>query len=312
MIAFALLVTAFSPPRPELTRFEFSQVHMGMPVRIVLYAADTTSAERSARAAFARVAELDAVLSDYRPDSELNRLSATTGGWVPISALLGGVLVRALEVAEASDGAFDPTIGPLTSLWREARRTRRLPADSELADARARVGWRYLRVDSAKLAARLDRTGLRLDLGGIAKGYILQEALTVLTSQGTPRALVEAGGDIVVGDAPPGKTGWRVDVPGADAPFAKRAAALTHAAVSTSGATVQFVEIGGTRYSHIVDPRTGVGVTHDLVTSVIARDGATADALATALNVLGPEKGAKLLAKFPDVIVSATSRTSRR
>ena len=309
MIAFALLASAFSRPQSQPARFEFSQVHMGMAVRVVLHAPAPDWAERAARAAFARIAELDAILSDYRPDSELNRLAAQTGVWTPVGGDLFAVLQRALDVAEASGGAFDPTVGPLTLMWREARRTRRLPEGTELADARARVGWRYLKLDAARRAVRLDRTGMRLDLGGIAKGYILQEALTVLTSQGTPRALVEAGGDIVAGDAPPGRSGWRIDVPHADDRFAAHASALTRAALSTSGATVQFVEIDGVRYSHIVDPRTGLGVTHDLVTSVIAPDGATADALATALGVLDPADSRKLLAAFQGA--AATFRQGR-
>jgi thiamine biosynthesis lipoprotein len=149
---------------------------------------------------------------------------------------------------------------------------------------------------------------MRLDLGGIAKGYILQEAMAVLVARGAPRAMVEAGGDIVVGDAPPGTPGWRIDVPHADAAFAARAASLKHAALSTSGATVQFVEIGGVRYSHVIDPRTGLGVTHGFVTSVIARDGATADALATALGVLGSEGAKPMLARFSDVVWSQAQR----
>jgi thiamine biosynthesis lipoprotein len=310
LIAFALLASAFSQPQPELTRFEFSQVHMGMPVRIVLYAAEPALAERAARAAFARVAELDAILTDYRPDSELSRLAGTTGIWTPISADLFAVLKRALEIAEASGGAFDPTVGPLTLMWREVRRTRRLPEATELASARARVGWRYLRLDDTPRAARLDRAGMRLDLGGIAKGYILQEALTVLASQGTPRAVVEAGGDIVAGDAPPGQPGWRIDVPHAHAAFGARAATLTRAALSTSGATVQFVEIEGIRYSHVIDPRTGLGVTHDLVVSVIAPDAATADGLATAVGVLGASGAANLLAAFPGATATFRRSTS--
>jgi thiamine biosynthesis lipoprotein len=310
LIAFALLASAFSRTQPEPVRFEFSQVHMGMPVRIVLYAADANSAERSARAAFARVAELDAMLSDYRIDSELNRLAATSGVWTPVSADLFAVVKRALEIAEASDGAFDPTVGALTLVWREARRTRRLPEDTELADARARVGWRHLKLDAAKRSVRLDRAGTRLDLGGIAKGYVLQQALTVLAAQGTPRALAEAGGDVVVGDAPPRKPGWRIEVPHADASFVARAAALTRAALSTSGATAQFVEIEGVRYSHVIDPRTGLGVTDDLVVSVIAADGATADGLATAAGVLGASGAANLLAAFPGATATFRRSTS--
>jgi thiamine biosynthesis lipoprotein len=310
LIAFALVASAFSRQQPELARFEFSQVHMGMPVRVVLYAAEPALGERAARAAFARVAELDAMLSDYRPDSELSRLSATSGVWTPVSTDLFAVLTLALKVAEASEGAFDPTVGPLTTLWRETRETRRLPDAAVLTEALARVGWRFVALDENTRAVRLERARMRLDLGGIAKGYILQQALAVLTAQGTPRALVEAGGDIVVGDAPPAQSGWRVDVPHADASFVARAAALTRAALSTSGATVQFVEIKGVRYSHVIDPRTGLGVTHDLVVSVIAADAATADGLATAAGVLGASGAAKLLAAFPEATATFQRSTS--
>ena len=311
LIGLALLANAMSVPPPALERFEFSQVHMGMPVRIVLYAGTRDGAEDSARAAFARVAALDAFLSDYRSDSELTRLSATSGVWVPLTADLFAVLAQAIEVAELSDGAFDPTIGPLTALWREGRRTRRLPGATELADARARVGWRLLSLDPANRSARLERAGMRLDLGGIAKGYIVQQALATLKAHGAPRALVEAGGDIAVGDAPPGDRGWRIAVPEAEEAFRALAAALTNSALSTSGPTAQFVEIDGVRYSHVVDPRTGLGVTHGRVAHVIARDGAIADALATVIGVLGPDGGRKVRSRFPDVIFSLAYRPAR-
>ena len=151
---------------------------------------------------------------------------------------------------------------------------------------------------------------MRLDLGGIAKGYVLQEALRVLDARGVPRALVEAGGDIVAGDAPPGRTGWRIDTPGADEAVTTRAAALTRAALATSGAAMQFVEIDGTRYSHIIDPRTGLGLTHHLTAHVIAGDGATADALATALSVVGAAQGPSILRRFPGALASL--RENRR
>ncbi len=308
LIGFALLATAFSRPQAEPNRFEFSQVHMGMPVRIVVYAATPELADRAARAAFSRIASLDQAMSDYRPDSELNRLLATAGRWTPVSAELFDVLTRALQVARASDGAFDPTVGPLTILWREARRTGRAPDATALEAARARVGWRQVSLGPAARAVRLARAEMRLDLGGIAKGYILQEALAVLVSHGASRALLEAGGDVVVGDPPPDRSGWRIDVAGADAAFAARAAALTRAALSTSGLTAQFVEIDGKRYSHVIDPRTGWGVTSDHAVSVIAADAATADALATALGVLGPSASEALLAAFPDAM--ATFRRS--
>jgi thiamine biosynthesis lipoprotein len=211
---------------------------------------------------------------------------------------------RAVAIARASDGAFDPTIGPLVAIWRVARQSKALPDPAELARARTLVGWRLLQLDPANQTIRLNKRGMRLDLGGIAKGYILQEAIATLRTHGTPRAMVEAGGDIVAGEPPPDRTGWRIDVPGTSVEFRARATALTNAALSTSGATAQFVVIDGTRYSHIVDPRTGLGVTNGFLAHVIAADAATADAIATALTVLGVEGSRGLLPQFPGVLAS--------
>jgi thiamine biosynthesis lipoprotein len=290
----------FAAPAAAQVRHEYREVHMGMPVRIVLYAASDSSARVSARAAFARIAQLDADLSDYRPDSELHRIEAQAGDWVPVKTSTFVVLARALEVARKSDGAFDPTVAPLVALWRNARQTQTLPRRAALDSARALVSYPNLEFDSARSAFRLTRVGMRLDLGGIAKGFILQEALGILQRLGISQALLEAGGDIVVGARPPGQPGWRVDVPGADPQFSARARTLEHAALATSGPAHQFVEVNGVRYSHVVDPRTGLGLTNALTAHVIARDGAIADALATALTVLPNDEARRaLLARFP-------------
>jgi thiamine biosynthesis lipoprotein len=260
---------------------------MGVPVRIVLYSDDATSAHTAALAAYERIAELDNIMSDYRPQSEVRLLSGRPNEWVPVSEDLFAVLARAREIATLTDGAFDPTVGPFVELWREARRTRRLPDEAALASARRRVGWRLLEVDSSRRSVRLAAESMKDDLGGIANGYILPEAVEVLRTRGNAVAMVEAGGDVVVGEAPPGRGGWAIDVPDADSGFAARARVLRNAAIATSGGTEQFVEIGGWRYSHVVDPRTGLGLTDAITVMVIAGDGATADAVATAGQVMG-------------------------
>ncbi len=288
-------------PRP----FEYSQVHMGLPVRILLHASDERRAETAMGAAFARIAALDRMMSDYQPDSELRRLEGGAG-WTPVSPDLLEVLSTAVSVARATDGAFDPTVGPLVALWRETRKTGKLPAPAALEAARALVGWKHLEIDRARGAVRLAKSGMRLDLGGIAKGYILQQALRTLRQGGLGRALVESGGDVVVGSGPPGLAGWRVEAPAADAIFRQRASQLTNAALATSGSSEQFVEIDGVRYSHIVDPRTGMAVTSHVTARVISRDAATADALATALTVAGPEGAQKVIDKYPEVLISVT------
>jgi thiamine biosynthesis lipoprotein len=156
-----------------------------------------------------------------------------------------------------------------------------------------------VRLDRASCVATLE-PGTELDLGGVAKGYIIDQALAVLRRRGLSTAMIEAGGDIVVGDPPPGARGWRISVPHDDPALSARAAALVNAAISTSGDAEQFVEIGGRRYSHIVDPRTGLGSTTRALATVIAPRGAIADALATALAVVGAEGAAALLERSPE------------
>ena len=289
-------------PIPDI--FEFTQVHMGLPVRIVLHAADEQAARRAAAAAFDRIATLDRMMSDYRPDSDVRRIALRAGQAVPVSRELLAVVQQAVEIARLTDGAFDPTIAPLVGLWRDARRTGRPPDPSALAVARSKVAWHRIELNPARSTIRLPLPGMALDLGGIAKGYILQEALRTLRRLGVTRVLLESGGDIVVGDAPPDRPGWAIEAAGADSAFVQRASRLANVAIASSGATAQFVEIDGVRYSHVIDPRTGLGVTSPRTARVIAEDAATADGLATALTVLESAAAAAVLKRFPGVMVS--------
>jgi len=300
--------TAPAPSQEKLARFEYAQVHMGTRFRIVLYAADREVANAGAQAAFKRIEALDGALSDYNPKSELSRLSSAspTAEPVRVSNDLWPVLCRAQRLAQQTGGAFDITAGPLTSLWRKSRNLGRLSSPAELAAARRSVGYEKLKLDAEKQAARLLAADMRLDLGGIAKGFAADEALRVLADRGVTRVLVAAGGDIVVGDPPPGRRGWNVAI----APLRRDDGAimvreltlvLHHAAVSTSGDSEQHLEIGGVRYSHIVDPRTGLGLTTRTYVTVVAADGMTSDSLATAASVLGPKEGMKLLRAVPGV-----------
>src|SRR5690606_11375615 len=270
-VAGLAMATLGAGQRPQ--PFEFRQVHLDLPVRILPYAPTQRRAEVAAEAAFARIAQLDALMSDYRENSELRRLETNAGEWTPISPDLLEVLAMATSIARATDGAFDPTVGPLVALWRQARETKRMPASADIEAARALVSWKLLEVDRRRGAVRLAKRGMRLDLGGIAKGYILGQGLLALRSAGLGRALIESGGDIIVGSGPPGEAGWRVDVPDASSDFTRRARQLTNAAVATSGADEQFVDIDGVRYSHVVDPRSGIGVTHNVTARVIADQG---------------------------------------
>jgi thiamine biosynthesis lipoprotein len=271
---------------------------MGTTVSIVLYASGGAQADAAARSAFARVRDLDRRLSDYDRESELMRASAAAVARpVRVSADLFEVLSRAQAFSVRTGGAFDITSGALTRLWRRARRQATLPADADVAAARAVTGAHRLRLDPAGPSMRLETAGTRLDLGGIGKGYAADRALEELRALGVTRALVAAGGDIAIGRPPPEATGWTVAVAplAATTPQPGRPLVLSDAGVSTSGDAEQWVEIAGTRYSHILDPRTGRPLTGRRSVTVVARDATTSDMLATTVCVLGREAGAALV-----------------
>jgi thiamine biosynthesis lipoprotein len=279
-------------------RFEFTQIQMGMPFKIVVYAPDEDSANAAVRAAYARIRQLNAVMSDYDPESELMRLCRTAqpGKAIPVSGDLLTVLTRAQHLSDQSDGAFDVTVGPFVRLWRTARKTGRFPTSDEVAAAREVVGHRLLRIDKDAATVELLKTGMQLDLGGIGAGYAVDEALKVLSREGIHSALIDASGDIGVSDPPPGRPGWRIGVAPLE-PDAEpsRYLLLKNGAVTTSGDAFQFVEFDGRRYSHIVDPRTGLGLTERCSVTVIARDCTTADSYTKAVMILGPAKGLPLI-----------------
>lgn len=292
-------------------RFEFEEPQMGVPFRIVLHAPDPATAQAAARAAFGRVAELNARLSNYETESELSLLSRSSeegSPAVPVSDELWTVLQAAQKLAVQTGGAFDVTVGPLSALWRNARREKQLPEAARIESALQKVGYQSMVLNaegakgtkSAKGAknrtVQMLKPGMRLDLGGIAKGYAADQALAVLRSMGIKQALVAASGDLALGDAPPGKSGWSIEIAGFDREDgpASGYARLKNCGVATSGDIFQRLEVDGVRYSHIVDPFTGLGTTNQALATVIARDCMTADSLATASTLVPPKKALEL------------------
>jgi FAD:protein FMN transferase len=283
----------------ELKRFEYQQILMGVPVKIVVYSAGEPLANSAVHAAFDRIRQLNLIFSDYDDDSEISRLCRTSrpGRPVSVSPELAFVLGYSLELSRRSEGAFDVTVGPLVSLWRKARRTKQLPSAESLAAAKERVGYQFVRLDERARTVELLKPGMRLDFGGIVKGYAADEARAVLKAKECPRALVGLAGDIAAGEPPPGQTGWRIGVQGigsAEKP-PDDYLLLTNKAVSTAGDMFQFVEVGGKRYSHLVDPKTGLGITRRISVTVVAPTGLVSDGLDSAAAILGPEKGLKLI-----------------
>lgn len=310
LILSSTLIGLAAIPKPcpagSPERFEFRETHMGTEFKLVVYTEDEASASLASRAAFDRVAALDGILSDYKLGSELMRLCARAGGPpIAVSDDLYRVLAEARAIWERSGGAFDPTIKPVVKLWRRARRRAELPEPGLLAQARELVGADRMVLDPGASTVQLTRPGMELDLGGIAKGYAADEALATLGRHGIRSALVAAAGDIVVGDPPPGELGWRVGIAPVDDPNAapERLLSLRNAAISTSGDSAQHVVIDGVRYSHIVDPRTGLGLTERSSVTVVAPRGAIADSTATTIAVLGPDRGLEFAASAVSVEV---------
>ena len=287
-----------------LQKFAFEKAEMGVPFRITLYAVNEETAKRAAEDGFARVAALNHIFSDYEDDSELTQLSRTSGSGraVKVSDELWAVLSRAQLLAARTEGAFDVTCGPLTSMWRRARRKQELPAPDLVAEMTSRVGWEKMRLDEKARTVELLAPEMRLDVGSIAKGYACDEALKTVRARGCPRAMVAGSGDISAGDPPPGRKGWRIEVVGLDVDDAASAPApvvveIANAAIATSGDRNQRLDACGRRYSHILDPRTGQPLTDHSLVSVIAKDGLTAG-ISTACSVIGPQAALKLAAEW--------------
>lgn len=291
----------------ELSRFEYQHAQMGTLFRIVLYAEDAETANRAAQTAFARIDDLNDKLSDYLPLSELNNLSSAAGSgeWLVVSDDLWQVLERSVAIAEDTDGAFDITIGPLSRLWRKAFEQKEFPEDADLAEARKLVDYRNIGLRPWSKEVTLSRVGMKLDLGGIAKGYALDQAMIVLLEHGIESALVDGGGDVLATNPPPGKKGWKVlyqkytlnDELVTDSLW------LANQAVATSGDHYRFLVWEDKRYSHIIDPRTGLGLTNQRLVTVIGPSGIVTDALASACSVMDDEQRGIVLHQFPDVSV---------
>ena len=316
LLAFAFLATiacgadAETAPRsassrPTLQQFESRQPKMGTLFRLVIWAPDQASADKAVDIAWARIDQLNSELSDYDAKSELSRLCALTDNGpmkepVAVSDDLWRILTLSVDAARLSDGAFDITIGPLSRLQRISRKTGKLPTTQSLDEARQSVGWRYIKLDRQHHAVQLLHEKMRLDVGGIAKGFTSDEVLKVLGSMGITRALCGAAGDIAAGDPPPGRDDWRVAIQDLKDPDAIAGYVRVHrCAISTSGDTYRSAQVNGKRYSHIINPGSGLGLTTRIGVTTVARAGAIADWTATAISVLGPEKGIAMMQRIP-------------
>jgi thiamine biosynthesis lipoprotein len=284
------------------------RVVMGTFSRVVVIAKSQRTAQRCIEAAFDVQNRIESLMSDFRDDSELskvNRLAAQ--GPVPVSEMTFEVLQRAVHFSTLSDGAFDVTVGPLVDLWRKAGETEVPPTEDALAAARRKVGSDKLILDEKNRTVRFAVAGMRVDLGGIGKGYAVDKAVEAMQRRGALGGMVDLGGNIrCFGRPPQGQEHWRIGLQDPNvAPDEFGGAkpllvlAFTNESVATSGDYRRFVKVQGEKQSHIIDTTTGKGANKLVSDTIIAPDATTADALSTAVNVLGPQAGLALVERLP-------------
>jgi FAD:protein FMN transferase len=277
---------------------------MGTLAELTAIAPDAAVARSAVEAAYGRLDDINRLMSDYRDDSEIGRFNLQPENQpVPVSPDTFNVLQQALAASKTSGGAFDITCRPLVSLWKEAGKNDCLPDQAAIDATLAKVGWTRLHLDPQAHTVSKMVAGMQIDVGGIAKGYALDAAAQAMKAAGASGGLVDVGGDIVAFGGQTDGSPWRIGVqhPFQDGLLMK--IALTHGAVATSGNQQRFSVIGGKRYSHIIDPRTGRPAEQAPSVTVIASDGMTADAWATAFSVLSVEEGKKKASELQGIEV---------
>jgi FAD:protein FMN transferase len=286
---------------------------MGSSFTIIMFCNDSLQAGNLARQCFALVDSFVFIFSDYIDSSELSKLSAANAKPVSVSPALLDILILSKTAFDKSDGAFDITMGPLIKMWRHVRKTKQWPTPAEVQSKKKLTGFNKIILDTVHKKLTLTQPGMQLDLGGIAQGYIAGKIIDYLRSQNVHHALVNVSGDIIMSQAPPGANGWRV---GINLPETKEELLpgylfIQNMAVTSSGDVYQYIEHNGKRYSHILDPGTGYGVTSQRNVTVIAKDAVTADWLATACSILPVGKAKRLAKKMNTELLIGTIKKGK-
>lgn len=280
--------------------YEYEFAALGTRVSLQAFHADEGLVERTFLEAEQRVRELESILSDYRADSETRQLSELASQKpVSVSAPLWSVLLQSEKWYQLSDGAFDSSLGSLTKLWRRYRRRQQVPPQDLVQQALAQSGWSHVQLDHTARTVHLANDKVQFDFGGIGKGFIIDEVFQLLHGRGLTCCMVNISGNLRVGEAPAGRTGWRIEIapakPGAPA---LRRIELRQQAIATSGDLWQYVEVNGVRYSHILNPQTGMGVPGPITATAVAGNATDADAMATAACILNSKRALEIAGKL--------------
>jgi thiamine biosynthesis lipoprotein len=285
------------------------QIVMGTFAHIVAVAQNAGTAKKCIRAALEEIHKVDNLMSDYKNDSEISQVNREAYEKpVQVSESTYEVLQRSVEFSKMTDGAFDVTVGPLVALFRKAKESKVAPSDEQIAQAKSKVGFEKLRLDSENMTMRFSEKGMLLDLGGIAKGYAIDKAIEAAQRCGAIGSMVDIGGDVRCFGLPPkGRDHWLIGlqdpnsaIEGMEGGGLRLVLKITNEAVATSGDYQQFVIIEGKRYSHIMDRKTGTSAEGLSSVTIIADNATDADALATSVSVMGAEKGLALIENLPN------------
>jgi thiamine biosynthesis lipoprotein len=286
---------ATAPDLPDLHTLVVGREAMACRFEVVFNAGEVADATELGLAALDLVDAIEDRITVYRDSSDVARLNAVAAeGWQPVAADIVALLAQAQRLHEQTGGAFDPAAGSLVRAWGFLRRQGRTPDAALLAAARARSGLSHVEIDESGARIRFTRPGIEFNLGAIGKGWALDAVIGMLTAAGVASVLVHGGSSSVramgvAGPTLPGRRGWRVGVRHPLRPGRRLATVtLVDAALGTSGSGTQFFVDRGRRLGHILDPRTGVPAEGVLSSTVITPQAADADALSTALYVLGP------------------------
>ena len=294
----ALLVFSTSLLQAQTRKFSYSEMKMGSAFNLIIVSADSNKANHLARKSYELVDSLNHIFSNYDSSSELSKINASAG-LLPykMSTAMLDLVQKSQYAYIQSKGAYDISIGPLSSLWRNARKAKLFPEASTVLATKKLVGLNQVKINKRLGTIFLPNANMQLDFGGIAKGYIAQWVINFLKANGIQQALVDAGGDIVMSGPPLNQQGWLIGVnlPETTDQLLNKKLQLSNCSVATSGDVFQFIEYKGVKYSHIINPLTGYGVTNLRNVTIVAKTGATADWLATACSIL-PIKEAKQLA----------------
>ena len=300
LLVFLLLYATLNTKAPM--EYSFARMQMGTVVEITVYGGDEGEIDGVVETAFQEIDRLEAIFSSYRNDSDVSKINRKAGkGEVVVSPEVIFVVTRALEIAEKSGGAFDPTVGILGRLWSfSGEQDRPIPSREEVEGLLELVDYRQVVVDREAGGVSLERAGMEINLGGVAKGYIVGRAVEVLKEGGISRGIVKAGGDMVVFDRDKGPFKIGIQHPRREEMLVGEIS-FTNEAIATSGDYERFIIRNGVRYHHILDPSTGFPARGTQEVTILSRDPTLADALSTTVFVLGPKKGMALIEAFPGV-----------